>query len=392
MRKAAIIGVGLTKIGLHPDITPDEITFNVVKQAMEDAHITGKDIDGMFMTPEGFAIANAKIRAGRLAEYFQISPKSMFAIECGGITSGLALKHAVNEIILGNNDINIVFGCELAEHERPEDIRTIIGTAIYGQIGMYGPWDGPYGLGGPLPYYAMSTQRYMYEYGVTAEQIAKLPVILRKNASKNQNAHFREEITVEDVLSSRIVSPPIHFLECCPWSEGAAAIVLASEERAKKLSKKPVYITGIGEYHDSSHFASYQKDLSSFISVEKAAQIAYHNAKRKAEEIDLAEVYGVFAGTSMMIYEGLGFFKKGEAAKAVGKGSTEINGEIPIDPSGGRLSFGHPAYATPLLEAIEIVFQLREDAGDRQVKGANIGLVHAEHGMLNGSVVIILEI
>jgi acetyl-CoA acetyltransferase len=271
-------------------------------------------------------------------------------------------------------------------------MHTFVASSVHAQAGLYGPYDGPYGIGTPVPYYAMSVQRYMYEYNVSAEQIANVPVILRENASKNPYAEFQKPITIEEVLNSRIISPPIHLLECSKFSDGAACVILASEDFAKKLNKKIVFITGIGEYHDCSHFIpSEEKSICEFIATKIAAKEAFSIAGRKPEDIDVAEIYGVFAGTELMIIEDIGFFKKGEAAKAAEQGLIKIGGKIPVDTSGGRLSMGHPATVTPLLEVIEIVKQLKGVAENRQVKDAKCGLIHAEHGMLNGSLVMILE-
>lgn len=355
MKRVAIIGIGMTKIGVLPQRTVDNLTVEVFKKALSDAKIKKNDLDGLFLTHENFTAVNEKIRGGHLAEYLGMTQRSLATLECGGISSALAVKYAASEILLGRNDINMVIASEREEHGIPDDLPSVISSIVTDLIALYGPYDGAYGITGPLPFYAMGIQRYMNKYGIKPEQIAQLPVILRENASKNPNAHFREKISLEDVFKSRVVSPPVHFLECCPWSDGAAAVILASEEKAKKLSSYPVWITGIGEYHDDSHFIPKLKDITSFPGVQKAAQYAYKDAQKKPEDIDVAEIYGTFAGTEMMIYEDLGFFKKGEAPQAIEKGVTKINGEITCNPSGGRLSLGHPPYVTPLLEIIEIV-------------------------------------
>ncbi len=246
-------------------------------------------------------------------------------------------------------------------------------------------------MGAPIPLYAMSTQRYMHEYGVSAEAIAEVPVILRENASKNPDALYRTPITRDEVLASPMMSPPIHLLECSAFCYGAVAAVLASPEAARETKKSPVWITGIGEAHHPSHFIPQRASITTFESAVKASKACFAEAGRSHADVDVAEVYGVFAATELMIYEDLGFFEKGKAADAVRDGKTRLDGEIPMNPTGGRLSLGHPAGATPLYELAEVVRQLRGEAGERQVRNANVGLIQSEHGMLNGAMVMLLE-
>jgi len=388
----AVIGVGMLRVGKHPGRSPLDLAVEAGLKALRDASVDRDEVQGLFITPEGFAIPNSQMLAARLNEVFGFKGlRSLSKFECGGVSGALALRYAADDIILKKNEVCLVLASDMTFGEPPEDIVPFLRQAAMIQGGLYGPYDAPYGLGAPVPYYAMATQRYMYENGIAPESIAALPVLLRKNASKNPLAQFRDEITVEDVLSSRMVSPPVHLLECCPISDGAAALVLASPKRAKKAKKPPIWITAMGEFHDSSHFYPKEGPMTSFPCVMKSAEEAYGQARIKPKDIQVAEVYGVFAATELMVYEELGFFKKGQAADALKEGATAIGGQIAMNPSGGRLSLGHPATATPLLEAGEIVLQLRKEAGERQVSGARRGLVHAEHGMLNGSMVFILE-
>lgn len=393
-QKAAILGCANTRIGKHADKTVLDLAWDVFKRALEDAKIKKDQIEGLYITPEGFGAPNAQMLASRLTELFNLQLKSSCRYELGGTSSSIAFKHAVQEIQLGRCEVCAVLAAEKnMSDEPPDDFHTFLASTILGLVGMYGPYDAPYGVGAPVPFYAMSTQRYMHEYGVTAEQVASAAVILREHASKNPDAEFQKPITVEDVLNSRVVSPPVHLLECSKFSDGAACVVLASEEFAKKHSNDTVFVTGLGEFHDATHFLPKDpvKPISEFLAVKFAAKEAFASASRKPEDMDLAEIYGVFAGQELMVLEDIGFFKKGEGGRAAEKGLFRLGGQIPVDISGGRLSLGHPATVTPLLEIIEIVRQLKGLCGERQVNGARRGLVHAEHGMLNGSMVMILE-
>lgn len=389
-KKVAIIGVGMCEVGRYTDKTVNDLSAIVVKKAIEDAGISKDLIEGIFLTPEGFSVRTTKMRPQRIAEYLNISPKTTGIVECGGVSSMLATKMAVNEILVGNNRINMVLSSEIERYKMKEPDEML--PLLVEVNSLYSPYDSPYGLLAATPYYAFSAQRYMYQYNIKEEDIAYLPTILRENASRNPYAQFREKITVEDVLSSRVIVPPIKLLEACPLSDGAAAIILADEDVAKDLKiKRPVYITGIGEYHLASHFAVGYPDITDYLPVRKAVNEALEKAGRKLSDIDVAEIYGAFAPSELMTYEAAGFFEKGTAAKHVKEGETRIDGKIPINTSGGRLSLGHPPYVTPLLEIIEIVWQIRGEAKERQVKNAEIGLVQTEHGAVNGSMAMVLE-
>jgi acetyl-CoA acetyltransferase len=326
-----------------------------------------------------------------LAEHLGLSTRALTMVESGGATSTMAIKYAANELELGRANFCVVFGLDRRGMERLAEFNHFMRGSVTRMINLYGPYNGPYGVGAPIPLYAMSTQRYMHEYGVDAETIANVPVVLRENASKNPDALYRKPTSVEEVLASPMPSPPIHLLECSPFCYGAVAAVLASPDAAKDAKKDPVWITGMGESHHPSHFIPQRGSITTFESAVKAGKACLDDAGRKIEDVDVAEVYGVFAATELMIYEDLGFFDKGKAGDAVKDGKTALDGEVAMNPSGGRLSLGHPAGATPLYELCEVVRQLRGEAGDRQVKDANVGLIQAEHGMLNGAVVMLLE-
>lgn len=392
MQPVAIVGIGAVKIGKHDDKATLDLAQEVFFKSLSDAGIKSKDIEGLYITPEGFGVPNAQLLGARMAEFFNLQLKTLNKCECGGSSSLIALNNAISDIESGRVEIACVLAVDKRMQMRGEDIEFYLRSGIVSQFGLYGVYDAPYGIGTPVPYYAFSTQRYIYEYGVDPEKIAYLPVILRENAKKNPLAQYQSDLTLQDVLNSRLVSPPIHLYECTTFSDGAVSLILSSKNKAKKFSR-PIFITGRGEFHDSSHFVPYNANssITTFISVVEAAKQSLKSANKKIEDIDIAEVYGVFAGTELMIYEDLGFFEKGKAPDAVFEGKTKITGEIPINTSGGRISGGHPATATPLYEIVEVVQQLRGEAEDRQVKGAKCGLVHAEHGMVNGSVVFILE-
>jgi acetyl-CoA acetyltransferase len=388
----AVVGVATAKMEKNMPGTVREVAHRLISEAIKDAGITKDDVDALIVTPPGMGGLPTFMFVHSLAEYLGMRTRSLAMLESGGATATLAVKYAVNELKLGQARFCVVFGLDRRSMSRMEtEFAHYMRESVGSVVSIYGPYTGPYGLGAPIPLYAMSAQRYMHEYGVDAEAIARTAVLLRDNASKNPDALYRKPITVDEVLASPMISPPIHLLECSAFCFGAAAVVLASGEAASEAKKSPVRITAIGEAHHPSHFFPRRASITSFESVVKAGKECFALAGRSPSDVDVAEIYGVFTATELIVYEDLGFFEKGKAAYAVLDGKTALDGETPMNPSGGRLSLGHPPAATPLYELAEIVRQLRGEAGERQVKDAQIGLCQAEHGMVNGAVVMLLE-
>lgn len=392
MRNVAVAGVGMTDVGIFEDSHPFELGLRAITEALADSRLDKSEIEAVFCTKTGYMVDNYMFVHQRMAEYLQLPTRSAGEVDCGGASALVALRHVAMEIALGRIDAGLVFASHweltpkhMIEHHAEE--QHILRLAN----GLYGSYDSRLGVLSPIPYYAMCQQRYMHECGVTSEQVASLPVVLRDFASKNPRAMHKKPITVEDVLSSKMLCPPIRMLESCPLAHGAGAVLLASEKKARQVNDRPVLIAGFGEAHDGAHFMPHVADMSRFPAVERSADEAYAAAGVGSSDIDVAEVYGAFAGAELMCYEELGFFERGEAPAAVAAGRTRLGGDVAINTSGGRLSLGHPAFATPLFEVFEIVTQLRGGAGERQVPGARLGLVQGEHGMVNGSVVLIME-
>jgi acetyl-CoA acetyltransferase len=389
MGEAYIVGVGMTNITRHQR-TANELGVEACVKAMRDAAIKPRDIEGVITTPHGYMAEHRKFIAQKMADYLQISPRLMMDVDCGGNSSAVGLKAAVVEIAIGRIRSCLVYASqkEIKKTEvNPAEHFPLIRSAN----DLYDTYQAAYGVIGVMPFYAMAIQRYMHECGVTPEDIAHLAVVLRNHAKANPLAAYRQPITVEEVLGSRLVSPPIHQLESSVIMDGAAAVVLVGEELLPLYRERAVRIAGVGEAHDATSFLPYQKDLSRFPSAGRAMAEALEATGYSIGDIDVAEVYGAFAGVELMLYEELGFFPRGEAPRAVREGKTTHGGEVLINPSGGRLSLGHPTYATPLLEVIEVVDHLRGEAGSRQSPRARVGMVHSEHGLVNGNLVAILD-
>ncbi len=226
---------------------------------------------------------------------------------------------------------------------------------------------------------ALQARRYMYKYGITREDAARVVVKNLANAKRNPYASQSGDLTVADVLSSPAVAPPLHRLDVAPDTDGAVAIILASEEKARKITDRPVWILGIGTCYDAHYLGD--RDLADTFALEKAAGRAYAMAgiKNPRRSVDLAEVGDEFSYQELLWLEGLGLCDRGEAGRFTASGATAIGGKIPVNASGGLLS-GVPANVAGLNRVAEAFFQLRGEAGERQVRGANIAVAQGHSG------------
>lgn len=371
----AVAGVAQTKVARRLPASPRETAARVARDAIADAGLEKRDIDALVATPLGLGGPPSFMWACELADYLQIATRSLSLVECGGATAALALKAAALEIAAGRARAALVVAVDFRSIRLGDDLAHFVRNAVTSQTNLYGPYASLYGLGAPIPYYAMSCQRYLHEHGLRDEDMAHVPVTLRRHAAANEYAEYRDPITVGDVMSSPMQSPPLTLLMCSPFASGGAACVVARADVAPRAPR----LRAIGEDHHPSHFVPSRGGIGRFPSAEVAAARAFEEARCAPADVGVAEIYGVFAGTEAMLLEDMGFFPRGTALRAFAEGRAEH-----VDPSGGRLSLGHPAGATPLLMLCEVVRKLR--AGR-----AGLGLVHAEHGMANGSIVTILE-
>jgi acetyl-CoA acetyltransferase len=392
MSGAFVVGAGVLPMGKHDGALVEDLALDAIEAALRDAGLPVSDIDGLFSCPHGFLRERERFLTQRMAQRLHIAPRAVVEMDAGGTTSALTFQAAVDAVTLGRCRCALVWASEV--ELRPERLLAEITARrhlVFESNALYGPYDGVYGLLSVVPMYAMATQRYMYDHRVPAERIAGVAVVLREHARENPIAVMKQPLTVEDVLASRVVSPPIHLLESCPWANGAAAVLVASEEVAKR-TRRPVEIIGTAEAHDAESFFPTRADGGRFPSVARATREALERARVVLDDIDVFEVYGAFAGVELMCYEELGIFAPGTAPAAVAEGRTRVgHGDRVVNPSGGRLSCGHPPYVTPLVEVAEVATQLRGEAGGRQVKGAEVGLAQSEHGMINGAAVSVLR-
>ena len=374
MRKVAIIGVGSSKFGVRNDVNVAELAFEAFKPSIEDAGITPKDIEFVAVGSTGAgAWYEELLPAVVSAEYCGLTGAGLVRCEAACASGSAAFATAYWAVASGQAEIAAALGVEkMREIDTPTMMEWI------GRAGYY-LWEfHNFGLTFPA-YYALYATAHMAKFGTAEEDLALVAVKNHKYASMNPIAHLQNRVTVDDVLSSMVIAAPLKLFDCCPITDGAASIILASEEKVKELKvDTPVWVAGIGF---ASGTANISKRLD-YVGLEAsvaAAQKAYKMANVTPEQIDVAVVHDCFTIAEIMAYEDLGFCKKGEGAKLIREGQTEIGGKIPVNVDGGLKAKGHPIGTTGCSMIYELTKQMREEAVEksRQVPLKNyIALAH----------------
>jgi len=374
MRKVAIIGVGSSKFGVRNDVNVAELTFEAFKPSVEDAGITPKDIEFVAVGSTGAgAWYEELLPAVVSAEYCGLTGAGLVRCEAACASGSAAFATAYWAVASGQVEIAAALGVEkMREIDTPTMMEWI------GRAGYY-LWEfHNFGLTFPA-YYALYATAHMAKFGTTEEDLALVAVKNHKYASMNPIAHLQNRITVDDVLSSMVIAAPLKLFDCCPVSDGAASVILASEDKVKELKvDTPVWVAGIG-YASGTANMSKRLDYVGLEASVAAAQRAYKMANVTPEQLDVAVVHDCFTIAEIMAYEDLGFCKKGEGAKLIREGQTEIGGKIPVNVDGGLKAKGHPIGTTGCSMIYELTKQLREEAVEksRQVPMKNyIALAH----------------
>ena len=364
--QAAVVGAYEHPTRWAPDRTQYRIMAESARGALEDAGLTLRDVDGLFASGVG------PLGVVSLAEHLNLNPRYLDSTSIGGSSFVAHVTHAAAAVSAGLCSVAlIVYGSTSASD------RFAVGTA--GRVSgdppdqfevMYGPTT----VGG----YALVAQRHMHEFGTTGEQLAQIAVTARRHAGLNPAARFRDPVTVEDVLASRVVSSPLHLLDCCIITDGGGAVVVTSARRARDLRRKPVLILGGSEA--CCHTAAGRRDLTDAAAAQCGPR-AMAMAGVVHADIDMAMIYDSFTITVLVTLESLGFCKKGEGGAFVGGGRIGLGGELPINTDGGGLSSNHPGMRGIFL-VVEATRQLRGECGQRQVKDCRIALCHGTGGVL----------
>lgn len=377
-KKAAIVGINEYQLRRAPGVTTQQIQAECAKAALEDAGLKKDDVDAYFTS--GLSPLEVLVTA----EYLGIRPTYVDSTSIGGPSFISHVGHAAVAIAAGLCEVALItYGSTVLSEMKA------IGTGGSLRTNS-GPdsFERPYGQT-LVGCYALAAQRHAYEFGSTDAQRAEISVATRKWASLNPNAMFRQPLTLDEVVKSRIISTPLRMLECCIISDGGGAVVVTSAIRARELRQQPVYILGWGEA--VSH-GTVMNQMSNF--TETAAEIsgakAFKMAGIKSEEIDVTQIYDSFTITVMLNLEGLGFCPRGESGHFVSGQRTAPGGDFPMNTDGGGLSSNHPGMRGIFL-IIEATRQLRGTCGVRQVPNAKVALVHGTGGFLSCAATMILS-
>ncbi len=382
MRDVAVIGIGMTKWGELWAKSLRDIFVETALLAIDDAGVDRIDSMVVGCMSSGLFIGQEHL-ASLLPDYLGRGPIPSARVESACSSGGLALRQGFLEVASGMSDIVLVGGVEKMTDVTGCEATYALGTAADQE------YEGYHGITFP-GLYAMMAVAHMHKYGTTREQLAMVSVKNHENGSKNPLAQYPFKVSVDAVLRSVLVADPLRILDCSPITDGAAAVILCPADMAKKMKKPVVKITGTGHATDTIALAT-RKDPTWIESTQIAARKALAMAGRNVEDIDLFEVHDCFTIAEICVMEALGIVEKGEGGKAVEEGLTAIDGRFPVNPSGGLKAKGHPVGATGVAQAVEVVKQLRGEAGGRQVKKARRGLTQNMGGTGGSSVVHVFE-
>lgn len=392
-RRVAIIGTSAIPIGRHQtsddaeiQTLEHEIMTRLVIEAVSDAGVEKKDIQSLVFTlPRPYT--RQKYFHTFLMGQLRLSCRgSVMEVMGNGMTAALAFDQACNDILLGRANVAMALGINMesavsaAEHAM-SSMRTTGDVDFHTSAGFT-----------PISWYAMDATRYMHEYGATREHLAAVAVKNRHHASLNPLAQYRKPVTLEEVVAQRPIVEPLGLYDVPPRGDGAACLVLASEDVARSLGRPYALVRGRGFFHDGSHqINDVPNNMIGFEAAQQASATAYAQADITPGDIDLAELYAPCTIVEILVSEALGLCPTGGGAQAAFDGETRLGGRIPISTSGGLTSRGHPAYVTSLYNYVELAEQLRGKAGARQVMNARLGLATGELGNYNAALIHILE-
>jgi len=384
MRKVAIVGGGATRCGKRKASWRD-LVQEAGKAMFESVdNLSPKDVDSLIVgaaQPERF-VFQAHV-APMVAEYLGITPRKVIArTELMCASGQAAIRYAWACVATGLADVAVAFGVEKMFMPDMAEAQTNMTCVLDRE------WDGVNGLSAP-PFFAMTAQRHMHEYGTTKDQMALVSVKNHHYSSLNPFAQFQKEITVEDVLKSVAIAPPLNLFDCSGITDGAAGVILVPAEDAKKYADTPMYVIGSGQAsigNAINNFAS----LTDWVPLKIAAKEALRSAKITLDNIDIAEVHDCFTISEIIEYEAFGWCEKGEGGKFIEDGQPYIGGKVAVNPRGGLLGCGHPLGATAILQAVDILQQFKGAVPKgRLVSDAEIAVAHNLSGAANVHSIVI---
>lgn len=366
----SIVSAGLSKFGKREEMYSREIFAEAVKEAFERCPNLDpkRDIEALFVGHMGESFEHQGHTGPTMLNWAGLLPIPATRIESACASSGAALRCGIFAVLSGMHDVVMVGGVEKMTHRATPDVTEFLAMA------SDFPFEQWQGITFPGLYGLVATA-HMHRYGTTEEQMAMVAVKNHRHGALNPKAHMQKEVTLEQVMSSRVIAWPLKLFDCSLITDGASCLVLTKPELARKFTDTPVHIIGSGQASDA--IGLYEREEFTTLKAAKlAAQEAYRMAKVESRDVDVAEVHDCFTIAEIVAYEDLGFCKPGEGGSLVEKEATTIEGDLPVNTSGGLKSKGHPVGATGTAQAYEIYLQLTGQAERRQVKGAEIGLTH----------------
>ena len=380
MRDVAVIGVGMTKFGEHWGSGLRDLIAEASLYALKDAKV--EKLDSFYVASMSSGLyAGQEHLSSVTADYIGQPGVSGTRVESACASGGMAVRSAYLEIASGMSDIVMAVGVE--KMWDVEDGTFVLATASDQEYEAYSGVTFP-GL------YAMMANAYMNKYGLTREELAQVPIKNHRHAVNNKYAQYPYLLDLDGVLSSGMIADPLRLMDCSPITDGAAAVILCSLDRAKEFTNNPVKIKGIGSatgpiaLHD-------HKDLTRLDAVKLSANKAMKMANVNIADMDFVEVHDCFSIAEIMVAEELGIFEYGRGGKAIAEGQATYGGKVVINSSGGLKAKGHPVGATGVAQIVEATIQLQHRADKRQVANAKIGMTQNMGGSGGSSVVHILE-
>jgi acetyl-CoA acetyltransferase len=370
---AILSGVFDTGAGNMPTSSCMSLHADAAFGALADAGLTMRDIDGVLCA---YSITAPHLMLSSVfCDYTGATPRYHTALQAGGATACTMITAAAALVRSGScRHVLCVAG-----DNRLSGAAKNQAVSVLAEIG-HAQFEQPYGFSLPAAY-GLVAQRYMHDYHATPEMLAALAVTMRAHAGRHPGAQRRAPITIADVLGSRMIASPLHLLDCCLLSDGAAAVIVSSRGCARDLRKRPARLLGCGQAQTHEYIIS-APSLTDFGCRESAAR-AFGEADVSPQDIDVAEIYDSFTITLLVELESIGFFEKGEAGPAALAGALALGGSLPCNTHGGLLSYGHSGAAGGMFHIVEAVRQLRGEAADRQVSAAELAYVHGDGGVLS---------
>ena len=379
--KIVIAGVGETEQGKIPGKSSFHFLSEASKIAIQDAGIKKSDVDGLVTAFS--LVEHTFMHCTTFADYFGMRPKFFSSVAVGGATAVWMAAEAAMAIASGQAEVVL---CVRGDN-------TLSGISSSGMLALiremcHAEFEFPYGLTTPGGY-ALAAQRYLHDFGATREHLAAVAVTMRKHAANKENAMNKDPLTIEDVVNSRIIAEPLTKYDCSIISDGGAAFIITTEDKAKELGIKNnlAYLWGMGQGY-SHQYLTTLKDLDQiYNAINTSGQKAFQTAGICPKDVDLAFLYDCFTITVLLEIEGLGFVPKGEGGAFALEGRMEIGKDLPVNTHGGLLSQAHLG---AMHHVVEATLQLRGDAGSRQVGDAEVAIVHGNGGIVSAHSTILL--